>query len=198
MIEIDNTLVSDDLLERRFVCDLAVCKGACCVEGDSGAPLDEEELEMLDECYDEVKPYMRKEGVEVIEKEGLYVVDFDQEFVTPLVNGAECAYVTFDDNGTAKCAIEQAYIDGKTTWKKPISCHLYPVRLSQLKEYTAVNYHEWHICSDACDCGKNLDVKVYKFLKEPLTRKFGEEWFEKLEAADQLWEDHKAQNPDQY
>jgi hypothetical protein len=194
MIEIDDTLVSADVLERRFVCDLAACKGACCVQGDSGAPLEDEELEFLDEVYDEVKPYMRPEGIAAVEKVGVYGVDFDQEFVTPLVNNVECAYVNFDDNGTAKCAIEQAYIDGKTKWKKPISCHLYPVRLTKLAEHTAVNYHSWKICAPACACGDSLDVKVYKFLKEPLTRKFGSEWYEKLVAADQLWEEHKAQN----
>jgi hypothetical protein len=196
MIEIDNTMVSGDLLERRFVCDLAACKGACCVQGDSGAPLEDDELELLDEVYDEVKPYMRPEGIAAVEKEGVYMVDFDQEFVTPLVNNAECAYATFDDHGTAKCAIEMAYIDGKTKWKKPISCHLYPVRLTQLSQHTAVNYHKWKICAPACACGESLDVKVYKFLKEPLTRKFGSEWYEKLEAADKLWQEYNAENPD--
>ena len=184
MIEIDDKLISDDVFDKKFVCDLAACKGACCIEGDAGAPLEEEELERLDEVYDAVKPYMRPEGIAAIEKTGLYDVDWDQEFVTPLVNGAECAYVVFDEQGITKCAIEQAYRDGKTKWRKPISCHLYPIRVSKLSEYQAVNYHQWDICKDACACGESLNVKVYKFLKEPIIRKFGADFYEKMEAAD--------------
>jgi len=184
MLEIGDKLISDDLFEKRFVCDLSACKGACCIEGDAGAPLDEEELERLDEVYDEVRPYLSEVGQQAIEKQGLFVVDHDGEYVTPLINGAECAYTVFDQAGTAKCGIEQAYRDGKTKWMKPISCHLYPIRLLKLSEHTALNYHQWPICAPACDCGDKLDVKVYRFLKEPLTRKFGAEFFEQLEAAD--------------
>lgn len=193
MIEIDKTLIADDVTERKFVCDLNACKGACCIEGDSGAPLEEDELEILDEVYDHVKPYMRPEGIAAIDKEGLYTVDWDQEYVTPLVNGKECAFVTFDDTDTAKCAIEQAYLDGKIKWKKPISCHLYPIRVKKLKEYDALNYDKWEICEPACACGSELNVKVYRFLKEPLIRKYGEEWFEKLCAADAYKESQQDQ-----
>lgn len=189
MIDIDGKLISEELFTRKFVCDLAACKGACCVEGDAGAPLEEEELSILDDIYKDVKPYMRKEGIEVVEKEGKYTKDsFDGAWVTPLVNNAECAYVTFDKNGTAKCAIEQAYNDKKIDFKKPISCHLYPIRVSKLRSGEALNYNEWNICRPACSCGDQLNVKVYQFLKEPISRKYGEEFFEQLKQADSLFE----------
>ena len=184
MILIDDKLISDELFDKKFVCDLGACKGACCVEGESGAPLEEEELEVLDEIFDEVKPYMREEGLDAIAKSGLYEVDEDGEYVTPLVNGKECAYVNFDPNGTAKCSIEQAYRDGKIDFPKPVSCHLYPIRITELKDFTALNFHHWPICAPAHDCGAKLDVRVFRFLKEPITRKFGTEFFEKLEAAE--------------
>jgi hypothetical protein len=183
MLIVGETLVSEELLEEHFVCDLNKCLGQCCVEGESGAPLLHEELPILEEIYDKVKPYMRKEGIEAITREGLYSVDGDGDFVTTLVApGKECVFVTFDDKGIAKCALEQAYNDGVTHWKKPISCHLYPVRLSQLTEYIAVNYHRWQVCAPACSLGKSLKVPVYQFLKEPLIRKFGEAWYSELET----------------
>jgi len=192
MIEIDDKLLSTELFERKFVCDLSACKGACCIEGDAGAPLEEAELECLDEVYDQVKPYMRPEGIAAIDRDGLYTVDFDGEYVTPLVNGAECAYVVFDENKTAKCAIEAAYRDNKIDWIKPISCHLYPVRLIKLHDYWGVNYHNWQICADACTLGEQLQVKVFRFLKEPLIRKFGDEFYQKMEEADRLLSDPKG------
>ena len=192
MVEIDDKLISDDLFDRRFVCDLSACKGACCVEGDSGAPLEEDELEKLDEVYDEVKPYMREVGRLAVAREGLFTIDHDGEYVTPLVEGRECAFVNFDEKGIAKCAIEQAYRDGKTDWLKPISCHLYPIRVTKLSQYTALNYHKWPICAPACDCGDKLDVKVFRFLREPIIRHFGEDFYHKMEAADQLLEEGKG------
>lgn len=189
MIDIDGKLISEELFTRKFVCDLAACKGACCVEGDAGAPLEDDELSILDDIYHDVKPYMRKEGIEVVEREGKYTKDsFDGAWVTPLVNNAECAYVTFDDNGTAKCAIEQAYNDKKIDFKKPISCHLYPIRVSKLRAGEALNYNEWNICKPACSCGDQLNVKVYQFLKEPISRKYGVDFFEQLNQADELFE----------
>ena len=186
MIEIGDTLVSEDVLEKRFVCDLSACKGACCVEGDSGAPLDEEELPIMEEIYPKVKPYMRAEGIAAVEKQGVYVKDsWDGEMVTPLVNEKECAYVTFDADGTAKCAIEQAHHDGKIDFYKPISCHLYPVRIKKYRNFDAVNYDKWDICSPARACGMKLDVKVYRFLKGPLTKKYGEAWYNELCAVDE-------------
>jgi hypothetical protein len=184
MIEIMNTLVSEEVLEKRFVCDLAACKGECCVQGDAGAPLEDDELSILDDIFEDVKPFLRQEGIDAIEKEGKYVFDWDGEAVTPLINGAECAYTTFDDDGVVKCGIEAAFRAGKTDFMKPISCHLYPIRLTKLSAYTAVNFNYWKICKPACVCGEALNVPTYKFLATPLKRKFGEEWYEMLcEAA---------------
>jgi hypothetical protein len=184
MIIIQNTLVSEELLDEKFVCDLQACKGACCIEGDSGAPLELEETDRLEETWEAVKPYMRPEGIAAIEEKGMWQVDEDNDLVTTLVGGkGECAYVIFDKDGIAKCSLEKAYLDGKTNWKKPISCHLYPVRLAQLADFIGVNYHRWQLCAPACECGSKLEVPVFKFLKEPLIRKFGEKWFEELEEV---------------
>ncbi len=192
MISIDKTLISEDVLEKRFVCDLNACKGACCVAGDSGAPLDKDELSVLDSVLEKVKPYMVKKGIRAVEKFGTYVVDSDGDYTTTLVSeGAECAFVYFDENKIAKCAIEKAYYDGVIDWKKPISCHLYPIRISPYKGYDAVNYSTWDVCKPACECGKKLDVPVYKFLKEPLIRKYGKEWFKQLEKVATLYDKDK-------
>ena len=185
MIEIDNTLVSLDLFEKKFVCDLTACKGACCVEGDSGAPLNEDEAGILDDIYDSVKEYLTEEGRATIEKSGKYILDdFDSELVTPLNSGKECYYTIFDADGTAKCGIEKAWLEGKTYFRKPISCQLYPIRVSQVGGLDALNYHQWHVCKPACECGAKLDVKVYRFLKEPIIRKYGEAFFNELEVVD--------------
>lgn len=181
MIAIENTVVSEDVFDKKFVCDLTACKGQCCVSGDSGAPLDKDELELLDEVYESVKPYMTDKGINAVEKYGTYVKDADGDYTTTLVSaGAECAFVYFDEQQIAKCAIEKAYLDEKIAWKKPISCHLYPIRITAYKDYDAVNYHSWEICKPACECGSKLDVPVFKFLKEPLIRKYGEEWYNEL------------------
>jgi hypothetical protein len=185
MIAIDNTIVSEHLLEKKFVCDLNACKGECCIAGDSGAPLEEEEIAILEDIWDEVKTYLPKDGVKAIEKQGVFVIDDDGDYTTPLVKGKHCAFTIFDD-GIAKCGIEQAYYDKKISWKKPISCHLYPVRINKYKDYEAVNYHKWDICKPACECGAKLDIPVYKFLKEPLIRKYGKDWYKQLELADKL------------
>ncbi|MCB0762174.1 MAG: DUF3109 family protein [Flavobacteriales bacterium] len=191
MISIGDTLISTELFEKRFVCDLKACKGQCCIDGESGAPLDQDELEKLDEVYDEVKPFMRPEGIAAIEESGLYEIDADGDFVTPLVNGGECAYVVFDADGTAKCAIERAWLEGKTQWQKPISCHLYPIRINKLTEFEALNYHRWPICDPACKLGASLDVEVFRFLKQPLIRKYGSDWYAELEQAYILYQDYK-------
>lgn len=188
MIAIDNTLVSEDILEKKFVCDLNACKGACCVAGDSGAPLDKEELDVLDSVVEKVKPYMTKKGLKAIEKNGSFVVDGDGDFTTTLVApGEECAFVYFDEQNIAKCAIEKAYLEKKITWQKPISCHLYPIRIKKTKTYDAVNYDRWEVCKPACSCGEKLNVPVYKFLKTPLIRKYGNKWFKQLEQAAKLY-----------
>ena len=188
MIQIDDKLISEDLFSEEFVCNLAKCKGICCVEGDAGAPLDEDETHILDEIYPKIKSYLRPEGIQAIEEQGTYTLDFEGDLVTPLVNNAECAYVIFDEKGYTKCAIEKAYEDGVIDWQKPISCHLYPIRITEYSNFSAINYHEWDICSDACTLGKELGVKVYQFLKKPLIRKYGEEFYQTLSEAAEEWE----------
>jgi hypothetical protein len=181
MISIGKTLISEDLLDKEFVCDLSKCKGACCVEGDSGAPLEPEEAAILETEFDKFKSYLRPEGIAAVAEQGKHVIDpYDGESVTPLVNGSECAYVVFDDKGTTLCGIEKAWRDGKTSFRKPISCHLYPIRIQRYKTYDAVNYHKWQICAPACTLGKELQVPVYKFTKDALIRKYGEKWYSEL------------------
>lgn len=189
MLAIGHTVISEDIFEKQFVCDLNACKGECCVAGDSGAPLDKKELKILDTLYPVIKPYMTEKGIKAVDKNGTYHLDDDGDYTTTLVSeGAECAFVYYDDQQIAKCAIELAHKEGKLeayvdNWKKPISCHLYPIRITEYKEYDAVNYHAWHICKPACECGKQLQVPVYLFLKEPLIRKYGEAWFEEVDAV---------------
>ena len=180
MIVIGNTLVSEDLADIFFVCDLEKCKGACCVEGDLGAPLEESELSLLEEVYEKIKPYLSNEGIKAIEEQGLYIKDFEGDFSTPTIEGKECAYAVYDEHGILKCGIELAYQDGKTDFKKPVSCHLYPVRVKKIHRHLAVNYDNWHICNPACILGRELGAPVYRFLKEALIRKFGEAWYEQL------------------
>jgi hypothetical protein len=181
MMKIGEILVSDDIRDKEFVCNLEKCKGACCVEGDFGAPLSKEEIPILDEIYPKIKKYLSPEGIKEIEKHGTHVVDDDGELCTPVIGGRECVYAIYDKKGILKCGIEEAYNDGVVDWKKPISCHLYPIRVTQKKNFEALNYHKWHICSPACALGKELQVPVYKFLKGPLVRKYGEAWYKELE-----------------
>ncbi len=180
MILIENTVISDDIMDKFFVCDLLKCKGACCVEGDLGAPLNDDELPIMHEIYEKVKPYLSEIGRQTIEQEGVYVKDWEGDYSTPVIEGRECAYAIYDKNKMLKCGIEQAYLAGKISWQKPISCHLYPIRITKYDHYDALNYDRWHICSDACTHGANLGVEVYKFLKEPLIRKYGEAWYQEL------------------
>ncbi len=191
MFQIGKTIVSEEIIQKDFVCNLSACKGACCVDGDAGAPLDEEESRILKEIYPKVKPFLRKEGIAAIEAQGTSIIGEDGEIETPLINGADCAYVIFE-KGTALCGIEEAYNQGEISWKKPVSCHLYPVRVQDYSEFSAVNYHHWHICDDACSLGKELQVPVYKFVKEALIRKFGEDWYMELEKTAQGIEGKKV------
>jgi hypothetical protein len=182
MIQVQNTLVHEDIVKENFVCNLNKCRGACCIEGDSGAPLEKSELAVLEEIYPLVKPFMTEKGIEAIERSGAWVKDFEGDYTTPCVDtNKECAYVTWE-NGITKCAIEKAYEEGLIGWKKPISCHLYPIRITNYPEFDVLHYDRWNICSDACSFGKELKVSVYAFLKEPLIRKYGEEWYEELET----------------
>ena len=181
MLEIGGHLVSEELIKENFICNLEKCKGACCIEGDSGAPLNEDELAILERIYPKVKPYMTAKGIEAIEQQGTSVKDFEGDYTTTCVDvNKECAYVTWE-NGITKCAIEKAYEDKVIDWKKPISCHLYPIRLTQYPEFDMLHYDRWSICSSACTLGNEHKVKVYQFLKEPLIRKYGQDWYEELE-----------------
>ena len=189
MLQIDNTIISLDLLEEKFVCDLATCKGICCIEGDDGAPLEESEVKIIEDLLPVIWNDLTEVSKQVIQKQGVSYIDDDGEPVTSIVNGAECVFTYTDENGVCKCAIEKAYREGKTDFYKPISCHLYPVRLQKYEEFTAVNYHRWKVCNCARKLGGKLEVPVYKFLKEPLIRKFGKDWYEQLEIADKELKD---------
>ena len=182
MFQLNKTIISEEILEKEFVCNLSACKGACCVDGDAGAPLDEAETKILAEIYPKVKPFLRPEGIAAIEEQGTHTVSDFGELETTLIDGKDCAYVIFDKD-TALCGIEQAYNEGIVDWKKPVSCHLYPIRVKEYSDFSAVNYHKWHICKPACECGAKLKVPVYKFLREPLIKKYGEDWYKGLEFA---------------
>lgn len=160
--------MSDDIADKCFGCELAVCKGACCVDGDSGAPLLEEEVAKLEAVLPDVLPLLTAEGRAAIEAQGVAVRDKEGDLGTPLIDGGACAYITYGDDGTAYCALQQLY--------KPVSCHLYPIRVEDYGEFTAVNYHEW----DICRCARGKGLPLYKYLKEPLVRRFGSEWYEEL------------------
>jgi hypothetical protein len=183
MIKVGEVLVSDDIKSVEFVCHLEKCKGACCVEGDLGAPLEMDELQVMKDIQANVMPYLTDEGREAIKAQGPYIFDEDGDYSTPTIEGRECAYSHYDNQGVLKCGIEQAYLDGKIGFRKPISCHLYPIRITKKREFEAVNYHKWSICSAACSYGKSLKVPLYKFLKDPLVRKYGEEWYHQLVLA---------------
>jgi hypothetical protein len=186
LIAIDNILVSDDVIDKQFLCDLNKCKGGCCEDGDAGAPLEREELDRVNEVYEIVKPYLTPAGIEEIEKNGRYTYDREFGWVTPTIEGKLCAYGSKDKNGIIKCGIEQAYLDGKTTWKKPISCHLYPIKTKKTKEHELVNYEPREtMCNPGCALGKKLKVPVYVFLKDALIRKYGEGFYKVLEQIAQ-------------
>lgn len=179
MIKVEDKIISLDVIEKYFVCDLNACKGACCVEGDSGAPLEEKEKETLKKNFERIKPYMQRDGIHEVEKNGVAIFDNDGDLTTPLINNRECAF-SIQINGITKCSIETAYSEGKTSFKKPISCHLFPIRIKEYKDFDAVNYEEIKICESGCACGIKLEQPLYIFLKEPLIRKYGIRWYEKL------------------
>lgn len=186
MIAIDNILVSDEVVEAQFVCDLNKCKGGCCEDGDAGAPLTDEETDKLNEVYEAVKPYLSQEGIKEIEKSGRYQYNKTFGWVTPTIEGKLCAYGTKDNKGIIKCGVEQAYLDGNIDWKKPISCHLYPIKTKKTKEHELVNYEPREtLCSPGCALGKKLKVPVYSFLKEALIRKYGKNFYEALDQIAQ-------------
>lgn len=183
MFQLGKTLVSEEIIKADFVCNLNACKGACCVDGDGGAPLEKGEIKILNDIYPKIKPFLRQEGIDAIEQQGVFVKTTNGELETPLIDKADCAYVIYGKNKTALCGIEEAYNKGEISWKKPISCHLYPVRIKDYTQFSAVNYHKWYICDDACAYGKELQIPVYKFVKDALIRKFGENWYLELEKV---------------
>lgn len=186
MIELDGKIVSTDILTTNFCCDLEDCKGICCVEGNAGAPLELEEVDMLEQEYEAYKPYMKGEGVEAVEKFGFMVVDEDGDYTTPLINDSECAF-SFESEGKTLCAIERAFYEGKTTFIKPISCHLYPIRLVNFSNGTlGLNYHRWSVCGGALKCGNKMQLPMYKALKTPIIRRFGKDFFKALECAEEF------------
>ena len=180
MLIVQNTIVSEDVVDCCFCCDLAQCKGCCCVEGDFGAPLLEEEIPILKQILSQVRPYMTEEGRRVVDNEGVSSLDNAADPCTPLVDNRECAYVAWGSDGTAYCAIEQAYRDGCIDFPKPVSCHLYPIRVDDFGEFTAVNYHEWDVCSCARIKGKETGIPLYRYLEQPLIRRFGQSWYDEL------------------
>jgi hypothetical protein len=192
VIAIDNKLISDSVVSEQFVCDLEKCKGGCCEDGDAGAPLEMEEMQLIDRIIDIVKPYLTAGGIAEIERSGRYYHDKEFGWVTPTINGKMCAYGFRDENGVIKCGFEQAYYDGKSAWKKPLSCHLFPLKIKKSKnrnqEY--VNYEPREgLCNPACALGKKLKVPVFVFLREALIRKYGEEFYAALEASARYVED---------
>jgi Protein of unknown function (DUF3109) len=194
MIAIDNILVSDEVIKEQFVCDLNKCKGGCCVDGDAGAPLTKNELDDINEVYETVLPYLGSESRKELERQGRYVYDKEFGWVTPTIEGKICVYGITDAKGIVKCGIEQAYLDSKTSWKKPISCHLFPVRITKSRQGATeyVNYEPREdLCGAACSLGKKLKVPVYVFLKDALTRKYGEDFYDALDATAKHIDDKK-------
>lgn len=189
MIQIQNTLISDDILEEQFICDLCKCKGQCCVEGESGAPITKEEFDRMNEILPEIRKDLSPKALELIDKQGIAYTDTDGELVTSIIEGKECVFARFDEDGICKCVIDSAFREERISVQKPISCHLYPIRLHEYADFTAVNYHRWSVCRPALKLGRKEGVPLYRFLREPLIRKFGEEWYrEVVEAATWLKE----------
>ena len=186
MIQIEDTIVSLDVIERRFMCDLSQCRGACCIEGESGAPLEEGEAEQLRLALPEVWDELKEDAREVIRQQGVSYLDADGDEVTSIVNGRDCVFTRYAPDGTCHCALEQAFREGRTTFMKPISCRLYPVRITQYRRFRAVNLHRWEVCRPAEILGERLGIPAYRFLREPLISKFGTEWYTALEAAAEM------------
>ena len=183
MVQIENKLVSLDIFKKRFCCDLFKCNGFCCVEGQSGAPLEDEETVILEKIVPVITPFLQEKALNIIAEKGAWEIDFDNEKVTPLINEAECVYAIFEDN-ICKCAIEKAYNEGLIDFIKPVSCHLYPIRISKLNDYDAINYHSWYVCKYAEESGRKKDIPLFRFLKEPIIRKYGESFFHELEIVE--------------
>ncbi|MEN8230082.1 MAG: DUF3109 family protein [Bacteroidota bacterium] len=182
MIQIGDKIVSRELFENYFICNLEKCEGNCCIFGDSGAPLEESEVDLIEQHLENIKPFMRAEGLRAINEKGGWVIDSDGDKVTPLVGWEECAFVVFEE-GIARCAIEKAYEEDSIPFQKPVSCHLYPIRINKLKNGIALNYHQWSICEPARLLGKKEGVPVFRFLKDPITRVYGKQFYNELEIV---------------
>lgn len=180
MIQHEDTLISEDVLEKEFVCNLNACKGACCIEGEWGAPLEKEELSIIENNLEAIKPYLPQESVNLLQEKGFHEQDPDGDDVTTCLPSGACVFA-IKEKGIHKCGMEKAHQEGKTDFKKPISCHLYPVRLLKMGDITALNYHKWQICNPACKMGETYNVPMYAFLKDALIRQFGEKWYQELE-----------------
>lgn len=191
MIQIDDKIISFDIFEEHFICDLPKCHGSCCVEGESGAPLEDDEIQIIENIYPIIKSSLPKKSQNIIEERGTWEVDMDGDKVTPINNGRECVYVYFDEKNIAKCAIEKAHSEGLIDFKKPISCHLYPIRVSKYNDFDALNYHRWPICGPARVLGKEVGLPMFKFLREALIRKYGEAFYDKMEEAEKLLAEEK-------
>lgn len=191
MFQIGNAIVASDIIEENFLCDLSVCKGECCVEGDSGAPLEEAEVDILKEILPQVWDDLSPEAQTIIKKQGVVCKDRDGDMVTSIVNDKDCVFTYYDENKVCKCTIEKAYKEGRIDFYKPISCHLYPIRLQQYTEFTAVNYHRWRVCKAAVVLGNKESLKIYQFLKEPLIRQFGKDWYDELCIVAEEYHKHK-------
>lgn len=183
MIEIDNTIVSLDIIEKKFLCDLKTCKGACCVEGDSGAPLTDKEAAKIEEIYPDFKKYLSEKNIAEVNRQGFSIVDSDGDLVTPIIGDGECVYTFTDDEGVTKCAIERAWIAKEVDWQKPLSCSLFPIRITEYKRFDGLNYQQLDICKCGRDLGCKEDVPLWKFLEGPLTTKYGKEWYSELKLV---------------
>lgn len=183
IIQIDNVLIPLDIITERFCCDLDACGGICCVEGDAGAPVTAGEILGMEDALDTVWPGLSASAQAVIDKQGVAYTDEEGDLVTSIVGGKDCVFTCYD-KGCCLCALERAYREGKVSFCKPISCALYPIRERTLRSGDiALSYHRWSVCEPARRKGRELDLPVYKFLKEPLIRRFGEEWYKALETA---------------
>lgn len=180
MLQIGDTLVSLDLAERFFCCDLDACHGECCIEGDAGAPITENEKKELERLLPEINDELLPQAQEVIRQQGVSYVDEEGDMVTSIIDGRNCVFTCFAPGGMCQCAIEKAYRDGRVAMRKPISCYLYPLRITEYHSFTAVNYHRWKICRPAEALGRKLGLRLYQFLKEPLIQRFGKEWYDEL------------------
>lgn len=187
MYQIGDVLISDEVLTERFVCDLEKCMGACCIEGDAGAPVDLDEIMQIEEVLPIIWDQLSIPARKVINKQGVAYTDPEGQLVTSIVNNKDCVFTCYDEKGCCFCALEKAYREGKTRFYKPLSCHLYPIRHKKVGDLDALNYHQWEVCKAAVLLGQKKDVRVYEFLKEPLIRKFGEAWYQELtEAVEEL------------